>query len=295
METSGTRSCYIRKFQSPCELRGPFQDSSPVASGTEVLIWSWGRNLRFPLQCQHGSRGSSGVSTGESGLDSCGDMQVCSPLELEKQCQISCRVDIGICGFLSRFHRAITPAIVFWVDPPGERRVSAGESIVSGVHWDIRVFWNGGTTPEVPLECQVETASSWYVMGTPGFAGGQHDESHPWQCHVEGSLTKCKVVIRLQVFPVEFPEHPPTKTRVCLLYCVMLSTYSSVNNRELSPHHLFFGKKINLELFNNKNPGHNMSVSIQKPFWWLSSLPAGLVDLCMWLFEASWPRETQGA
>ena len=80
------------------------------------------------------------------------------------------------------------------------------------------------------------------------------------------ALTKHKDMIRLQGFPLEIPEHPPPETRVCLLYCVMLSTYSSVNNRELSPHHLFFGKKINLELFNNKNPGHNMSVSIQKPF-----------------------------
>ena len=36
-----------------------------------------------------------------------------SPLELEKQCQASCWVDIGIGGFLSRCHRAVTPAIVF--------------------------------------------------------------------------------------------------------------------------------------------------------------------------------------
>ena len=58
----------------------------------------------------------------------------------------------------------------------------------------------------------------------------------------EGNLTKRKCVIRLQGFPLEFPEHPPPKTRVCLLYCVMLSTYSSVINRGLSPHHLFSGK-----------------------------------------------------
>ena len=38
-------------------------------------------------------------------LVSCGDMQVRSPLELEKQCQVSCRVDIGIGGFLSRCQR----------------------------------------------------------------------------------------------------------------------------------------------------------------------------------------------
>ena len=80
----------------------------------------------------------------------------------------------------------------------------------------------------------------------------------------EGSLTKRKGVIRLQGLPLEFPEHPPTKTRVCLLYCVMLSTYSSDINRGLSPHHLFL-EKVNLELLDNKSPGHNKSVSIQKP------------------------------
>ena len=65
-------------------------------------------DLRFPLQCPHGSQGSSGVSTGESGLVSCGDMQVRFPLKLEKQYQASCRVDIGICGYPSRCHRAIS-------------------------------------------------------------------------------------------------------------------------------------------------------------------------------------------
>ena len=82
--------------------------------------------------------------------------------------------------------------------------------------------------------------------------------------HEEGSLTKRKDVIRLQGFPLEFPEHLPPKNRVCLLYCVMLSTYSSDINRGLSPHHLFL-EKFNLELLDNKSPGHNKSVSIQKP------------------------------
>ena len=82
--------------------------------------------------------------------------------------------------------------------------------------------------------------------------------------------------------------HPPRPESVC----VMLSTYSSVINRGLSPHHLFMGK---LELLDNKPPGYNMSVSIQKPLWWLSSLSAGRIQLRMWLFEASWPQEAQEA
>ena len=41
--------------------------------------------------------------------------------------------------------------------------------------------------------------------------------------------------------------------------------------RGLSPNHLFL-EKVNLELLDNKSPGHNKSVSIQKPLLWLSSL-----------------------
>ena len=78
-----------------------------------------------------------------------------SPFELEKQCQASFQVDIGMGGFVSRCHRVVSPPIVFWDDPWGDCRVSAGESGVSGVDWDIRVFWNGGTTPGVPLSVKL--------------------------------------------------------------------------------------------------------------------------------------------
>ena len=71
--------------------------------------------------------------------------------------------------------------------------------------------------------------------------------------------------------PPGFSQASTPKVRVCLLYHVMLSTYSSGINRGLSPHHLFL-EKVNLELLDNKSPGHIKSVSIQKPLWWLSSL-----------------------
>ena len=89
-------------------------------------------------------------------------------------------------------------------------------------------------------------------MGNPAHGKG----------YEERGLTNAKVGSSLRRPPV--PEHLPPKTRVCLLYCVMLSTYSSVINRGLSPHHLFL-EKVNLELLDNKSPGHNKSVSIQKP------------------------------
>ena len=41
-----------------------------------------------------------------------------------------------------------------------DSRVSAGEPGVSGVDWDISVFWNGGTTPGAPLQFHVEITSS---------------------------------------------------------------------------------------------------------------------------------------
>ena len=87
-------------------------------------------------------------------------MHVRFPLELKKQCQASCRVDIRIVGFLSRSHNTVTSAILFSVDPQGICRIIAAESGVSGVDWDIGVFWNGGLTPGVPLEVHVETTSS---------------------------------------------------------------------------------------------------------------------------------------
>ena len=62
------------------------------------------------------------------------------------------------------------------------------------------------------------------------------------------------------------------KTRICLPYYIMPFTNSSDINRGLYPHHLFL-EKVNLELLDNKFHGHNKSVSIQKPLWWLSSLP----------------------
>ena len=69
-----------------------------------------------------------------------------------------------------RFHRALTPAFMSLVDAQGDCRVSAGESGVTGVHWDIRVFWNGGRSVEFlssvklrppPLEVRREWGDSF--------------------------------------------------------------------------------------------------------------------------------------
>ena len=140
-----------------------------------------------------------------------------------------------------------------------------------------------------------EKLSSGHSTGKDQFfAGSQHGESRPWQRSWGRGPDKTQRQDQASGVPPGFSWASTPKARVCLLYCVMLSTYSSDINRGLSPHHLFL-EKVNLELLDNKSPGHNTSVSIQKPLWWLSSLPAGLVQLRMWLFEASWPQEAQEA
>ena len=55
------------------------------------------------------------------------------------------------------------------------------------------------------------------------------------------------------------PENQSLPALLCYAF-----HYSSDINRGLSPHHLFL-ENFNLELLDNKSPGHNKSVSIQKP------------------------------
>ena len=47
------------------------------------------------------------------------------------------------------------------------------------VDWDIGVFWNGGRTPGVPLNFQVETVCSWDVMIKPSFFFRRSREMDP--------------------------------------------------------------------------------------------------------------------
>ena len=109
METSGFRSCFLRRVKSPCELRGSSWDSSPVGAGAYGLFKCWGRNLRFlysadmdlgvPMEFQRGVRPRI-VWRHASPLSSLAVKVVLG----------SGRDDIGICGFLSRCHRAVTHA-----------------------------------------------------------------------------------------------------------------------------------------------------------------------------------------
>ena len=64
--------------ESPVSMRVASVLSGFLSSQFLVLSpqWSWGWNPSVPLPCRHGSRGSFGVSTGESGLVSCEKMLV---------------------------------------------------------------------------------------------------------------------------------------------------------------------------------------------------------------------------
>ena len=90
-------------------------------------------------------------------------------------------------------------------------------------------------------------------MGNPAHGKG----------YEERGLTNAKVGSSLRG-PPGFSQASTPKHRVCLLYYIMPFTYSSDVNRGLSPHHLFL-EKVNLELLDNKSPGHNKNVSIPKP------------------------------
>ena len=117
----------------PLELPREPQGPALGASGKSILHASCKGPLGILLQSLPGLRFSSGggpepqssspVPTWISGfhwsfhrgegLVSCGSIPIRSPLKLEKHCQASCRVDIGIGGFLSKCHKAVIPAIVF--------------------------------------------------------------------------------------------------------------------------------------------------------------------------------------
>ena len=108
---------------SRCRGRGPHVDlrletqvSSPGLTWILVCLWGVHRGVRSRLVRRHACPLSSAP---------------------EKQCQASVGLTIGIGVFLLRHHRAVTPASLFSVSPRGVRRISAGDSSVSGVHWVI--------------------------------------------------------------------------------------------------------------------------------------------------------------
>ena len=106
MGTSGTHSWGLREVQSPRELRGAPRDSSAVAgveARTSGFLSRADMDLGVPLGHPQGSQASSRVEPCKSALLSSRKSSARFPVGLT----------IGISGFLSRCHRAVTSAIVF--------------------------------------------------------------------------------------------------------------------------------------------------------------------------------------
>ena len=101
--------------------------SSRVEAGTSGFLSRANMHLGVSLGPPLGSQDSSRVEPYKFILFSSLKRSVPPPV----------RLTLGIGGFLSRCHRAVTPSIVFAVAPRGDRRVSAWESGVSGVPWDF--------------------------------------------------------------------------------------------------------------------------------------------------------------
>ena len=141
------------KLGVPLELgQGP-QGTTRVASGKSSLHVSCEGPLGSPLHSGPGPRSSSGVEARTSGFLSSADMDLGVPMEFQqgsrphlvwrhasplssraiKAVSAFCQVDIGITGFLSWCHRAVTTAIMFGAATQGDSQGSAGKSGLSGV------------------------------------------------------------------------------------------------------------------------------------------------------------------
>ena len=121
-------SCSM-KLWVPLELRRGHQGPAHVTSGMSSLHPSCEGPVGIPLQSLMGWRSSSGVEAGSSGFLSSADMNLGVPLEFPQGSQTSSHLEaskcalllrwkrsvrlLGIGGFLSRCHRAVTHPMVF--------------------------------------------------------------------------------------------------------------------------------------------------------------------------------------
>ena len=142
-------------------------------------------NLQVVRVCPQGSQDSSHVEPCKSTLLSSRNSSVRLPIGWT----------IGIVGFLSRCHRAVSPAIVF--GPRVERRVSAGESGVSGVHWNFGGLLKWWHDPWSSSRVSLEDSLLLRCGGNAGISSmtkqwkgpsPREDEGEPWLLSCGGTL-----------------------------------------------------------------------------------------------------------
>ena len=132
----GFTSCG-RTLGIPLELQWGPQGPTRVVSGKLILHSSWEGPLGIPLQSVQGHRASSRVEFGTSGFLFSSDMDLGLPMEIQQGSQASslvetwnaasflkCKRSVRLSvvwtqgsGTISLGARAVTPPLVFWVDP----------------------------------------------------------------------------------------------------------------------------------------------------------------------------------
>ena len=156
---SGFLSSWCRGLRPRVESRPKPEDSYPVLTWILGYLWSLHRGVRPRLKRRH-----------------------TRPL--------SSRAVAAVSRFPSRWHRDLLLSLQAF--PQGYHTCHRGVSRYSA--WkkrqcrEIRFlwsglrhlgdFWNGGTTPWVPLDIPVESASSWDATGTPGILFRRSKESY---------------------------------------------------------------------------------------------------------------------
>ena len=121
-------------------------------------------------------------------------------------------------------------------------------------------------------------------------AGSQHGESCPWQrSWGRGPGKKQRLRSGLRGTP-GFSWASTPRTKVCLLYCAMLSTYSSDVTGDY-PRPPFSGKSYLRDPDNSLL--HIKGVSQLKPLWWLSNFSDSFWLLQLVIVYSPQPREAR--
>ena len=112
--------------------------------------------------------------------------------------------------------------------------------------WKHQFFWCSACFM-VQLSHSYLTTGKNIALTIWTFAGSQHEELHPWQRSWGRRLGIRKGGLSLRS-PLGNSQASTPKTRVCLLYCFVLSSTPLTLWRAVPHHHLSLCKRVNLLL-----------------------------------------------
>ena len=139
--------------------------------------------------------------------------------------------------------------------------------------------------------------SKWPSLKWEMLPGASVRNSTRGKGHEEGGSTYAKVGWSLRSPPGN-SRAPTPKTRVCLLYCFVLSPTPLTSRGAVPHHHLSLWKRVNLQLQLIKFLGVTRVFKFTSPSDGSLTCPTGLpglLQLCIRLFTVSQPREAQEA